>query len=253
MPIHKDIGFVLKSYDFRRTSKIAVFYTLHYGKLTGIFKAFRTKHDKFVTSLDFFTLNEFIFYDKKGPIWLVTETTLLDSFEHIKKDLNAFYAASYMMSFLDAAVPLHAKNEEIFYLVLDIFKLLSKSPVPTLVTIFQLKMMTHLGWYPSLLHCVRCNEEIHEHACLSITKGGLLCPKCKVPHESYIMLRQETLLVLRYILNYNFPYLVRIKISDKAAKEVRAVLDKFIEYHIHPHLKAQEYIAYDFSEDPILA
>jgi DNA repair protein RecO (recombination protein O) len=236
MPIHKDIGFVLKSYDFRRSSKIAVFYTLHYGKLTGIFKAFRTKSDKFVTSLDLFTLNEFIFYDKKGPVWLVTETTLLDSFEHLKMDLNAFYAASYMVSFLDAAVPLHAKNEEIFHLFHSILSLLSTAPSATLIMIFQLKMMTHLGWYPSLLHCVRCDEEIHKNACFSIAKGGLLCPKCKEPYEAYMLLRQETLLVLRYILNYNFPYLLRIKISEAAAKEVRSVLDQFIEYHIHPHL-----------------
>jgi len=242
MPIHKDIGIVLRSYDYRTSSKIAVFYTLHYGKLTGIFKAFKVKKDKFMTSLDLFTLNQFVFYDKKSALWLVTESYLIDSFEHIKKDLNAFFCASYAIAFIDAVMAFQQKNRDIFHLATTFFQNLVRVPAPLLLSIFQLKMLVCLGWYPSLVQCVRCGVEVTEQAALSIERGGLLCPRCKTTQHGYQMLRQETVLVLRYILKYNFPQVLRIAVSGRALREMRLMLDNFIEYHVHPGLKAERFV-----------
>lgn len=253
MPIHKDIGYVLKSYDFRRTSKIATFYTLEYGKLTGIFKAFKVKKDKFITSLDTFTLNEFIFYDKKGPIWLVTEATLIDSFEPLKKHLPAYYGASYVMEFIDAVASPQLKNEQVFSLIQKTFQYLPQTPAPLLITIFQLKMLLYLGWYPSLLHCVQCNREVDERSVFSIKRGGLICEHCMVSHEAYIRVLSETVLVLRYILKYNFPQVTRLKVSDAALAEIRRILDAFIEYHLHTVLRSKRFISHELCRDTIAA
>ncbi|HEC68800.1 MAG TPA: DNA repair protein RecO, partial [Candidatus Omnitrophica bacterium] len=72
MAIIKDKGFILRTFDFRETSKIVHIFTKKLGKVHGVLKGFRRGKKEFTTSLDSFSLNEFIFYQSRNPLWLVS-------------------------------------------------------------------------------------------------------------------------------------------------------------------------------------
>ena len=50
---------VLKSFDYRETSKIVTFYTKDRGKITGVMKGVRKDPRKFGSSVDKYSINDF--------------------------------------------------------------------------------------------------------------------------------------------------------------------------------------------------
>ena len=86
--ICRDEAIVLKTRDFRETSKIAVFYTKQHGKMSGLFKGIRKEPKKFATTLDVLTFNEIIFYKKRfSELHLVSQCDLRRNFDYLKEDM----------------------------------------------------------------------------------------------------------------------------------------------------------------------
>ena len=55
-------GIVLKTFDFRETSRIATFFTKSHGKVKGIVKGIRKNPRKFGSYIDNFSVNDIVFY-----------------------------------------------------------------------------------------------------------------------------------------------------------------------------------------------
>jgi len=117
--IEKDLGFVLRRYNFRETSLITTLYTSRFGKIRGIFKGFYTFKKEFSSSLDIFTLNEFIFYPKKSEIWLISHADLVSDFSYLREDLPKAKVVAIMLNLLDKTMLLWDRNLEIFNLIND--------------------------------------------------------------------------------------------------------------------------------------
>ena len=56
--ILKTEAIVLKTFDLRETSRIAVFFTENYGKVKGVLKGIRADHKKFGSNLDKFSAGQ---------------------------------------------------------------------------------------------------------------------------------------------------------------------------------------------------
>ena len=65
---------VLKSFDFRETSRIETFFTKDHGKLKGILKGIRKDHRKFGSSVDKFSVNDIVYYHhRNSDVHLVSQ------------------------------------------------------------------------------------------------------------------------------------------------------------------------------------
>ena len=96
--IRKTEGIVLKSYDYRETSKIAVFFTRDHGKITGVLKGIRRDYKKFGSNLDLFSVNHIIYYwHRNSDLHLVGQCDLTNFFFPIRADLKRTLAATYML------------------------------------------------------------------------------------------------------------------------------------------------------------
>ncbi|MFH1504752.1 MAG: DNA repair protein RecO [Candidatus Omnitrophota bacterium] len=115
--IKKDLGFVLKRYNFRETSLISTLYTYRFGKIRGIFKGFYTSKKEFSSGLDIFSLNEFVFYPKKSEIWLVSHADLISDYSFLRENLSKAKIAGRFFNLVDKTTELWDSNLEIFTLV----------------------------------------------------------------------------------------------------------------------------------------
>ena len=72
--IVKTEAIVLKSFDFRETSRIVTFYSREYGKVKGLLKGIRKDPRKFGSSVDRFSVNDIVFYQyRNSDIHLVSQ------------------------------------------------------------------------------------------------------------------------------------------------------------------------------------
>src|SRR5580658_9735260 len=127
--IVKTEGIVLKSFDLRETSRIAVFFTRDYGKVKGVLKGIRRDPKKFGSSVEKFSLNDIVYYQyRHSDIHLVSHCDMKDFFADLRRDLERMTAASYAAELIDTLMPAEEQNLEIYYLLEAFLKALQTTP-----------------------------------------------------------------------------------------------------------------------------
>jgi DNA repair protein RecO (recombination protein O) len=230
--VTKDIGFVLRRYNFRETSIIANFYTFKFGKITGILKGFYTAKKEFSSGLDIFGLNELIFYPKKRDIWLVSFVDLVEDFYYLRKDIAKAKAAAVFVDIIEKAMQPWDRNSQVFDLLKACLAGLKEENEKKVLYIFLIKFLSLCGFKPEFGRCLACHSHIAEETFFSISRGGLLCEKCHTISGDSQRIDKETVSSLLYIQNSNFPLALRLRPTAFCEKEIFYTLQNFLRYHL---------------------
>jgi len=65
-----------------------------------------------------------------------------------------------------------------------------------------------------------------------MSAGGVLCPHCSQEEERNIILRGETLALLKLLSQGQLQILQKVKASPQAEKEIEIILERYLEYHL---------------------
>ena len=242
MAVQKDIGFILRSFNFRETSKIAYIYTRQRGKIGGLFKGFRLKRQHFSTPLDIFSLNEFVYYPSRSNLHLVSAAELIDNYSYLRDIPSRFYLASYMMELVDRIMPFHYPQEEIFGLIKVIFDNFSTYSLANSLAIFQIKILNLTGFRPSLTTCLRCSHAVEKEGYFSFRLGGMLCLKCFSADPQADKVSADIIASLRYMRDKDFPQVYNLKPSPSTMNSILKMLDAFISYHLQARLRSKIFL-----------
>jgi len=229
--ITKDIGFILRRYNFRETSLITTLYTCRFGKIKGIFKGFYTSKKEFASSLDIFSLNELVFYPKRSEIWLISHADLISDYSFLRQDLSKAKIAGLFFNLIDKTTELWDSNFEIFTLVSSCFNLLKEERGFKVFYIFLIKFLTLSGFSPELKNCVCCKEKVNaRQALFSVSKGGLVCRNCSPKAAKVRKISPQALQSFLYIQSTEFPLVLRLSLSPVCEKELFSILKDFYAY-----------------------
>ncbi len=231
--IDKDIGFVLKRWNFRESSLMASIYTRKWGRIVGLFKGFYTNKKEFTSSLDILTLNEFILYPRRREVWLVSYADLIGESRFLHQNFFKAKIAALFAEIVYRTSGLHHSNPKVFFLLKNFLHTLEVLPEDEKVAYFFLiKFLTVSGFRPEFTHCIVCNGSCGQRAFFSISRGGLICRKCYSSSEESISLSKETVSVINYAQKHGGDHLFRLKISSKGEEELKFILKTFLEYHL---------------------
>lgn len=243
--IAKTEGFVLKSFDFRETSRIATFFTRDYGKVKGVLKGIRKNPRKFSSSVDRFSLNDIIYYQyRNSDIHLISHCDMKDYFSGLRQDLKRMTAASYISELIDAVMPLEQQNDEIYELMHSALQDLEQEPdISKLIHLFQIKILTLSGFKPHLESCVRCSGKILDATRFNLRLGGLVCGGCQeIPGEAMSISKGAVASIL-HVQQTPWQKALTMGIGTSIQKELKFVLNHFLVFHLERHLKATRFLA----------
>lgn len=245
MSIHKTEAIVLSRRDFRETSLIANFYTLDFGKLSGLLKGIRQEPEKFASTLEPFSYNEIVFYKKSSSaLHLVSQCDLKDSFNLIRQDMVKVGTASLMMEMLDAVMPVEDANKEIFNLVLTGLNGLEANNNPDrIMTIFKIKLLSLSGFKPHFDSCVCCDAKILGEAKFSLTLGGLLCAGCAKKDLQARSIFRGTVATILHIEKNDFRNNLNLGMNPQIKKELGIILNAFLNFHLEKDFKAERVLS----------
>ncbi|MCK4912741.1 MAG: DNA repair protein RecO [Candidatus Omnitrophica bacterium] len=229
--IEKDLGFVLRRYNFRETSLITTLYTSRFGKIRGIFKGFYTFKKEFSSSLDIFTLNEFVFYPKKSEIWLISHADLVSDFSYLREDLPKAKVGALLLNLLDKTMPLWDGNLQIFNLVNDCLNSLKQDNEVKVLYVFLIKFLSLSGFKPEFNHCMKCQKTLDDEFYFSVAKGGLVCNVCGKNVGDLKKITKQACRSLLYIQNNDLSLIDRLKVSRSCEEEFFYILGRFLGYH----------------------
>ncbi len=242
--ILKTEGIVLKRFDYRETSQIAIFFTRDYGKVSGILKGIRRSSKKFGSSIDSFSLNDIVYYKYcRSELHLISQCDLKEYYLSIRQDYKRNLAANYMLELVSSIMPTEQKNEEIFQLMLDYLNSLGKiSDIDKLVHIFQVKILSLSGFRPHIDSCVRCQKKVVGRARFSLREGGLLCQNCPSSETNFSIISKGTVASVLYIEQNDWIKSLRLGLTSKVKQELKYILNNFLVYHLEKKINSSRYL-----------
>ncbi|MEW6687201.1 MAG: DNA repair protein RecO [Candidatus Edwardsbacteria bacterium] len=163
MPIHQSEAIVLKSQDFKESSKITTLYTKKFGRIKVVAKGAKRLKSKFGASLDIGVHNKVIFYyHESRDLYILSESEIIRHFSNIYNDLNRFLQAELALEMVLRFTPPGTPNLAIFSLLVNYLRALKMNTSVKELNYFQwsfsLRLLTLLGYQPQLHHCVVCKR-----------------------------------------------------------------------------------------------
>ena len=242
--ISKTEGIVLKSFDFRETSRIATFFTRDFGKVKGVLKGIRKTPGKFGSSVERFSVNDIVYYQyRNSDIHLISQCDMKNYFFDLRQDLKRMIAASYASELIDTVMASEQQNEEIYQLMGDFLKSLQTADdIGKQVHMFQIKILSLSGFKPHLESCVRCSSRINAAVKFNLRLGGLVCPRCQdIPGEALAISKGAVASIL-HIQQMSWALALRLGISAAIKKELKYVLNHFLTFHLERHLRSSRFL-----------
>lgn len=243
--IVKTEGIVLKSFDFRETSRIATFFTRDYGKVKGVLKGIRKDPKKFGSSVEKFSVNDVVYYQyRNSDIHLISQCDMKDFFSGLRNDLERMTAASYAAELIDTLMPPEEQNLEIYDLMQAFLKSLQTCPdVSKLVQTFQIKILSLSGFRPHLETCVQCSKNVAQAPRFSLRLGGLLCGVCNDTASEATPISLGAVASILHIQKNNWDTSLRLGMAPFVKKELKYVLNHFLVFHLERHLHSTKFLS----------
>jgi DNA repair protein RecO (recombination protein O) len=233
-------AFVLRTYDFRETSKIVNFYTRDFGKIKGILKGIRKDPRKFGSTLPLLSLNHIIFYKKRTTeIHLVSHCDLIDDFGLTRGNLEGLGFSHYASELVDALMPLEDANKSVFELVFDFLNSLKEVPDRDMRLAFQIKSLTLSGFKPHFDSCLSCEKKLTKDAFFSHARGGLLCGRCLFEDKNAETILPGAIASMLYIEKATWARCLRLAMHERVRHQLSGFLEGFIRFHIGRSMKTQ--------------
>ena len=242
MPEHRTQGIVLRRRNIGEADRLYSILTVSKGKVTAKARGVRRVTSKQSGHLEPFYLTSFQLISTHGT-GLITQSLVEEDFSSIHANLEKIGLASRLVELVDKLTEDHQPVPAAFELLLTALTIIDQTDpkdLPLLFhRIFELKLMSELGYQPELDQCVVGEEKysLLQSYQFSLNLGGLVCPDHQSRHPG-IPISREAIELIRAILEKNLPALLQESPPESARKEVDQIIRRFLEYHLDPRLKS---------------
>lgn len=236
MSIHRTHGIVLRTRKLRESSKIIVFFTRDYGKISAVAKGSRKPKSKFGSSLEIFTRSAIIFYKKENrDLHTLSHSEILSPYKGLKQDVVKVAYASVAGEMVERLVPGEEANKHLYMLLSTALKqidLAERAQLEVILASYELKMLHAVGYGPELTRCVRCSKAVKGDAWFGLVSGGLLCPICRDKDLNAIETSKEAVKLLQAYESESLEDLRKSHSANDATREAADLLSSFVRTQI---------------------
>ncbi len=194
-------GLVLRSADYKESSRMLTLLTEAEGKISASAKGVRRKNSRLAAAAQPYAWAEFTLSQTAGR-WTVTEANALELFPGVAADLERFALAAYLAELLETVCRDGLPEPELLRLGLNSFFTLSEGKKePALVkAAFELRLLCLAGYAPQMDRCSVCGKETPAEPVFALDGGGLTCRACAAEREiPAARLCRDSLAAERYI------------------------------------------------------
>lgn len=243
MAIRKTEAFILKTQPLRSSSLIVTFFSREFGKLKGVAKGVRKEREMRGATFELFTHADIVFYEKKSDLHLISDACIIDSFDSLRGRLDTITYASYFSELVDVLTEIHDPHDNLFALIEVCFRYLPAIPGERIARLFEIKLLTEIGWMPYLNSCLECRQTAFERGFFSASQGALVCAGCMARYPDALPLSREGLSQLRYYTTHTLDECIKVVPSIGVEKELKKLTETFFAYRLSGPLKTQRFMS----------
>lgn len=247
MGVYNAEAIVIRVRDFDEADKIAVLLTREEGKVQAVARGARRPRNRYAAATQLFShLKVSLFHGRS--LDSMSQAEITESFRHLREDLVRMAYGAYVCEVVDEMVKERQPNESVYLLLLTTLHLLNElemQPEPILRA-FELKLLSILGFRPSLAECVACGANLGDaagpHVRFTPALGGVLCPTCPSEGEAVHRISRGTLETMKRLLDGDIRRAHVIRIVGEMALEFDRVISAYIAHRTGRDLKSKEFL-----------
>ncbi len=200
----------------------------------GVIKAYANNAEspksKLHSSCNLFCYGDFLVYDGGRELKIV-ECELTEIFYDLRVDILTLTAAQY---FCELAADLSAgggeNGPEILRLTLNSFYYLSHALLPPalLKPIYELRLISDVGFMPSLVACENCGAFETDPMYFSPVRGTLRCAECGPADGTFRSLSLETVSAMRQICYADLKQVFALRVSGESLRELTDCSERYL-------------------------
>jgi len=195
MSIEKSEAVLLKAFNWSESSRTVVFFTLNFGRIALVDKGGRSIKSRRGRIMPFARQEVTFYLSRKETRGYVREVDLVEAFSLDKEgNVGRLAYASAAAELLNLLLPEEEPQEQLYrYFVtfLGQVQAVDRRSLASVFIAFYLRVLSQLGYHPSLAYCVSCGKSVDDFASaktvnLAVERGGVVCEACQRPGDYYI-------------------------------------------------------------------
>lgn len=248
---------VLKRRDHADADRILTIFTPRNGKIELIAKGIRKTMSRKAGHLELFSHPSLLVAQARA--WdIVTEASTVESFRHIRENLENFAHAAYACELVDRFTEIDDENEALWDLLLLVLRWLDHHSSETanasegdqnsfdtgvLMRWFELQLLASNGYQPELFRCLTSGEPLKaEVNYLSISEGGVYSPKFGANREDVEQVDPDVLKILRYFQRNSWVEVHKLSVRAHTMARIENILYRLILSILERQLKSVDFL-----------
>ncbi len=195
MSLEKSEAILLKAFNWSESSRTVVFFSQDFGRIALVDKGGRSFKSKRGRLLPFARMEITFYGSEKESRGYIREIEVIEACS-LEGDgsLGRLAYASAAAELLHLILPEDEPQRSLYGYFGNYLKQVDgvkKTALPALFIAFYLRVLSQLGYHPSLAYCVSCGKEVGSlsnkgELNFAVERGGLVCEACQKPGEYYI-------------------------------------------------------------------
>ncbi len=240
MSLEKTEAIILKSFNWSESSRTVVFFTEQAGKLPLVDKGGRSFKSRRGRLIPFARMEITYYSSQKESRGYISEVALLEHFSLEKSgSLGRLAFASAACELLYLLLPDEEPQGNLydyFRAFLGYVETADKHCLSALFLAFFLRVLSHLGYNPSLAYCVLCRRDLDtmgekaDQVLFSPARGGIICSACQKAGDYYIPFSSASYKLLLALQTASLKEAVTLPIGYQETVLLLEALAKFVSY-----------------------
>ena len=171
----------MRSVDYRDSDRIVTLLTEDYGKISALARGARRSQRRFGGALQPYVLMNAHFRPGRGVLAHLERVSVDQSFHGILRNLQAIGVAGAALAVIRERVPEHEPEPAVFDAAVRFLDALNQgAPAEESLLSLQIRVLTILGFSPTLDRCVGCGKVPTggRAASFDAPRGGIVCRAC---------------------------------------------------------------------------
>lgn len=237
-------GIVLKERPVGEQDKFIDVLTREKGIIELSVRGARKINGKSGSSTQLFAYSRFC-YDKRGERLCLNSAEPLHIFYGLRNSLTALTLAGYFAEVLRFCVSERVDSGNVLRLFLNTMHFLEngKRSEQLLKSIFELRLMSDIGFMPDVLACRECGVFEPEKLHFSVREGYFLCDDCfgSAGGEGFITMELPVLSAVRHIVLADFERIFNFRLSEKSGDELAFFSELYLTTHLERNFKTLDF------------
>ncbi len=232
------LAIILKRQSYRENDSLVIVYTKKFGKLSLVARGTKKTQSKLAGHLEPISLAEIMIIKGKGHDYIGSALGK-EAFLNIKDDLNKLYYAGQAIRIFNRLIKDSQADERLFYLLKNWLELintvdvLDKERGELFLGFFVIRLLSELGYSPEMSNCLVCKQKITPgNNYFNLQSGGVVDKDCFQANNNLIKISDDTIKLIKFILNNKFNQSSKVKVNKKIIKELSSLTNNFLNYHL---------------------